>query len=457
MPLEQQEKPKDGVVAPPKTSFTPTKDDPIGNAVLAQPNKEKSRAAIDATKANSRSLADKILGGPSRFLFGTTSKNVGSLIGSGVESAQELITGKPSARRFIDEKGISRHRPGVDDILFTALEMAPGGGAITKPLKAGAMKLTGPLRTAAQSFLTKAPKLNNLLGKLKAPTGKQLKEKALDQYYKIFRPGTKETKALAEQVSPRLLKEKKIITSPKALEEQAKRKAKVAGEKVGAWFDNLKEGVKEEVKPIVDKLNEFKARYQVKGVNLNKEAVKAADEALENIQKIAVEGKVDIKDFRKMRQIWDEHYSVSKGLDDISGYRKKVDRIGADSIRNELAKKHPDLDVLNKEYAFWTKVGDLAEYTKGKPKPRLSPTLGGVVGGAAGLASGTGVLGKAGGALAGTAIGRKIIQAVNSPAWQSINAIHKDKLARYMIEGNMDKLNHQLGKILAISKNILEE
>jgi hypothetical protein len=418
------------------------------NPVLsAMKDPKTSNSAIGASLNQTNSLLDKLINvgqGASNLLFGSTSKTVGSLIGSGYESARDLI-GKPVENRaFTDETGMSLYQKETSgagkatDIAFTGLELMPGGGVLGKHLR----KLPGG------EFVAK-----NITDKL-AKIPENMKAKALEQYTSIFRAGSKESKALTEKVAPKLLEDGKIITSLKSLKEGATKQTKLYGEQIGEWFKKLPAGARREVEPVVKKLQTLKSQYRIAGKDINKTAISAVDDIIDNIK--TQSGEMSIKNLRKLRQIWDEHYNVSKGLDDIANYKKKAERVGADAIRDILSKESPELAKLNQTFSFWKNVEKLADYSAQKAPLKLASSAAKVVGGTIGAIAGTGTGGKIGSAIIGSQVGNAVNKVISSPAWKSVSAVYKNKMANYMMSESVSKLKGVLRRVSTIVKNAVE-
>jgi len=411
-------------------------DNPIVNAYnQGDPNKQK--AIMGASLDTTNSFLDKLLNVSdkvfkpfdvaSKALFGTTSKTVGTLLATPILESQG---------RYEEAKALEKNI-NPTNIAFTGLELMPGGGMLTKYLT----KLPGGAAIAKN--------ITKQLAKVPA----NLKAKAIEKYASIFKAGTKDAKALVEKVVPELLEQNKIITSTKSLGKEAAQKAMSFGEQIGAWFEKLPAGVKKEVKPVVEKLEVLKSKYRLQGKDINKTAINAINETLDNIK--TTSGEMSIKNLRKLRQIWDEHYSVSKGLDDIANYKKKAERVGADAIRDVLAKESPELAELNKNYAFWKNVENLADYASSKSS-QVNSAASRVVGGVVGAVSGSGTAGKIANTIIGTQVGNLANKAITSPAWKSISVVYKNKMANYLMSGQTSKLTNVLKRVITIGKNLVE-
>lgn len=375
----------------------------------------------------------------SDFLFGATSKSLGSLAGSGIASLSKKDSDWRKA--FLTEKGTPQffEKPGsaAADIAFTGLELAPGGGLLTKALR----KAPGASKIA--SIVEKQPA--------------KLKQSALDKMTSIFRPTTKKTKAIAEKTLPELMKERKIITSTGKLAEEARGKLKQIGSDIGEFIDTLPNNKKVNVKPILEKLNQFKQSKIINGIVADPTAVKSTDEVIDIIKGLSTQqGTANIKNLRQLRQIFDEGYDITKGsFDDISAYKKKVRRLASDSMRDVLGKAEPDLADLNKQYSFWKNVEILADTASKKGTPKLRPALSGLIGAGVGISTGQGVLGKIAQAAGGQVIASNFSRLLGSPVWKSINVKLKNDLAEALAKDNLPKLQNSVNKILVVGNNLL--
>jgi hypothetical protein len=119
--------------------------------------------------------------------------------------------------------------------------------------------------------------------------------------------------------------------------------------------------------------------------------------------------------------------------------------MAADAMREELAKQFPSIDILNKEYHFWKDaakvVGDTIQRREGQAKP-----LGRKIIGAAGAATGFGVAGVKGLAL-GKVAGDSFEALMTSPAWNTISAVWKDKLAQFLANENRGEAEFWIRKM----------
>lgn len=376
----------------------------LENALENPATKEQATATVASRIKSIANAFGMVMDPASNFLYGSTSRTVGGAIVEGIKGVQELTTGKSN---IPEQKA-----PSYGDIAFTALELYPGGGFVSNALR----KVKGGEKIL--SYISKLPE--------------NAKKKAIEKYSSIFKATSKESRALLEKTAGGLVERGQLVGSVGGLAEKAEGLSTLYGKKIDDYFKKLPADAKEQTRPIIDKLVELGNKYIVDGVVQNKPAVEAIKSTMENITKLGNE--VSSGAFRKLRQIWDEHYDVTKqSVDDISAYTKKAQMAGADAIREEFAKTRPDLDKINKEFNFWSNVQKLGEYTASKSKGVLSAGIGATVGGIMGAESGQGVFNKIGGAgvgiVVGSFLGKNAIEFMKSPAWKSASSVAKYKLA----------------------------
>lgn len=368
---------------------------------------------------------------PSELLFGTTGKTVGTLLGAGAESVKELVTGKPAGRTFRDQP-ITPF-----DIAFTALELLPGGGALTKLVR----KLPG-----ANLVATKIDDAIKLL------SGKQ-KEKAVKLFTEGLAPTTKKTKREAARIVPELIERGEAGTL-KGLKETAIEGTIKSGEQI----DELLKGIgknKVETKPILEGINKFKERFIIDGKVVEPLAIKTADDIERVVLSLGKE--VDVDSLVKLRRIWDKQIAkkgAGFGLDDLTTFSNDIKKEATASIRSVLAKESPELDLLNKEFSFWRGVDDVVGATlertagqSGKLRSRIGQGFGSVAGG---------VTGGVPGVFIGAEVGKRLTQAFNSAAWKTKSAIWRNRFADRLIEGNFEGLAIMLKELGIVVKNVAD-
>lgn len=415
------------------TDFDPLKAGgvPINYTQLQQQIEPKEKGFFEKTAE----ISDKIFGGASKLLYGSTAKTVGTLLKEDLISGAEALGKKEVFGANVQKLKEQQEKVTPLDIALTALELYPGGGVLAKELG----KLPGGARVL--EYIAKLPE--------------GLKKSAIKQYSSIFNATSKESKALVKETVPELLARGEKVISPERLVEKAELNATTYGEKIDKFFQELPSSAKEATKPILDKLVAFKNKYIADGKVIRPEAVKAAENTMEKITQFGKE--ISTESARKVRQIFDEHFDISKGIEDIATYTKKAERAAADAIRAEFAKTRPELAKLNGEFTFWKNVQDLAAYTAEKSKKGITKSLTSLIGGAIGFQTGEGAAGKTTGTLVGLYLGAKGVELLRSPAWKSTSAILKNNLAEAIIRGDTKEIGMILGKITAGAKNAVSE
>ena len=257
-----------------KSVFTP---DPITTAIQ---DPEKGVAASRSFTDSVGSFLEKVDGVISRVSelgFGTFGKVGGGILGMGAENLNKLFPQKESIQKLdpaleqqLKQKGkspeeIKKEYNVETEKSFTKSleEMTKSKGETAKTSAMLALELY-PGGKVISETLSKLPGGSKIIEHIaELPEG--LKNSAIKQYSKIFNATSKESKALAKEVTPGLLERGQIITSTGKLAEKAEVKASEYGSKIDEYFNNLPDSVKEKTKPILDKLGELKQKYIVDG------------------------------------------------------------------------------------------------------------------------------------------------------------------------------------------------
>ena len=374
---------------------------------------------------------------------GTTigaTKKLGQTI---VESGKALITGQePPRRQGFDVLGRGEI-PSKANIIFAGIETYPGGGQLTKLLKG----------------MPKGEEIAGALTKLINYLPEKMKISAINQYYKVLNPTKEKTKALTSKLTPQALARGEIITDLGKTAEKAKQKARELGGQIDAFVEALPDDKKTTIYPILQKFNSFWEKYTAEGKVMKQEALDAVNDVAATIYQYGRE--VSNKTLVQLRRVFDEHFDVSKGLTDLATYTKKVERIAGNAIREELVKAEPKLAALNNEFTFWQSLATVAK----KSAERKIGQLGGVsklaARGAGAIVGAEGTPGgfteKAGGATLGYFLGKTGLKIISSPAWRSISAISKNRLADAIIKGDKATIGLIISKMAAGIKNLTNE
>lgn len=383
------------------------------------------------------SLADKTFGKAANLLFGSTGKAVGGLITSGIGSAMQFSS-KPEIKakgEFLERKGTEQITPA--NIAFTALELYPGGGYLSKTLK----KLPGGEKVA--ETLAKIPE--------------SLKEKAIKQYSEALGATKEEFKALTKKVVPELLERGVKSKSLEKLSARAEQESAVFGKAVDEFIETIPETTKMKVQPVIDALNKTKSDFIVEGVNLEPGVTKAADSLKGIIAKFGED--ISPSSLRRVRQVWDRTVAKAGGFVGKTlkeGSEIDLKKVATNAIREELGKEFPELKRLNAEFNFWENVEKITKETlkrKSTQGKGLSQIITSTVGGATGFATGEDFGERLKNAALGAVLG-KYSATFNSPGYKMLSANTKNKLAKIIASGDIKKIRFALAKIASALKNL---
>ncbi len=397
---------------------------------VQQPKQEKSlfQKAVG--------LADSTFGKASNLLFGSTGKAVGGLITSGIGETMKFSSNPETQAKGEKLAKVGAEQVTPSNIAFTALELYPGGGYVSKALK----KIPGAEKVA--EVLAKVPE--------------NLRAKAVKQYAEALGATKEEFKALTKKVVPELLDRGVKTKSLEKLSEVASTKSSVAGQAIDEFVQNIPETTRMKVSPVIEAIEKTKKDFIVDGVNIEPQAVKSASD----LQKIIGQFGEDISpaSLRKVRQVWDKTVAKAGGFVGKTlkeGGEVDLKKVATNAIREELGKEFPDLKKLNAEFALWENVRKITEATlkrKSTQGKGLSQVISSTVGGASGFASGDSVGERFKNAAIGAVLG-KYVGAFNSPRYKMLSATTKNKLAKIIASGDAKKIAYAMSKIASALKN----
>jgi hypothetical protein len=379
-------------------------------------------------------VADATFGRAANFLFGTTAKTVGSLVGSGVESGMDLVGIKnPHTFTKIADKELTGLNA-AKNIAFTTLELWPGGKTLSTAMKG--TKLAPYLEDFAKVFKF-------------IPDA--LKEHAIAQYSKALAPTKEFLKRHTEKIVPELLERRVMGLSINRLLDRAKTELFEAGDKLDNALSMVPEGLKIRTESILNDLEEMKAKAMVKGTKVVAEPglLNSINEVKGVISELGDE--VSFESLRSLRQIWDRAITSGGkafGRTMTEDSLLNIKRAANDSIRAELAKAAPEVAKVNAEFTFWSRVKEVTEATaerKTGQSGELIPTIAEGAGTVIGLASKKGLLGVA----AGAVLMRNLKKLMTSTAWRTFSAVQKAKLADALSVGNIEAAMAIVGKLTA--------
>lgn len=273
-----------------------------------------------------------------------------------------------------------------------------------------------------------------VIGALASPAAKFIKNSAIKQYSQVFNPTREDTKQMTKRVVPQLLEQGKVALTRDGLARTASKNMSDIGQKIDAAYQARGNPVINS-QPIIDKLDELQRSFTVNGVPFNENAVNAVGRVTNSIAALGKNPHLD--DVVAARRILDSavadargHYKAVSDSTLLSAQKE-----GANAIRSELAKQHPDIDVLNKKFNLWSNVYDVLDATAtrkvGQWGKIRSVITAATVGGSS-YAHGGGLV------QAATAAGvtAALTEAVNSPAWRTTSAVIKNQIANGLMSGN---------------------
>jgi hypothetical protein len=282
----------------------------------------------------------------------------------------------------------------------------------------------------------------------------QLKESAKKNVVQAMNPTTARNKRLAEQVAPGLLERGTYTATKQGLRDKAASELEQLGGKFDAANAALPQGNRLATEPVRDAIQSemlalLKQGSNGKNVPVNPQKYQALEELDNTLEQLG--DKVSRETLQAFKEEWADAVARGGGFaekagDALTQAQLWAKRKGADAIRRELAKDSPDIDALNAEYAFWSKVEDVTDATLSREKPHKGAMrrVAGMVGAATGMAHG-GVQGAA----IGAGLGSQLMRVMDSPGWKLAAAHTKNKLADALASSDPERIGAALGRVIA--------
>lgn len=316
-------------------------------------------------------------------------------------------------------------------------------------------------RAAGQTAALLAPEALRAAQPMAAPAAEMLRESGQREYAQVLGATTKGNKLRSERVVPELIDRGVTSTTLKGLSEKANTAAAGAGQAITDAFDNLPTGSRVGLGPISAALEKgardaFTVENPQTGarVPMSGEAsrglghIAEINKALEQIAEVdpaTGEMYLSAANARRVRQFYDQVTKDAGGFEGKNLSDKSIagaHEMAADAIREQLSSNFPDIAKMNKEYSFWKDVARVVDDTMVR-KQGQAKGLGKKIAGAAGAAGGFGS-----GGLAGAIVGKVALESlesmVSSPAWRTISAVTKDRLADALSKGNRGAAEHYI-------------
>jgi len=300
-----------------------------------------------------------------------------------------------------------------------------------------------------------APLVGGVLGKLGGKIAPALEESAARDYTKALKPTTNENKAIAAKIVPELIG-KKVIGTRGSLMEKFESKAATAGEEIGKKAEAIPDSTVVPVQPVIDELEKAKQELMITGKGGKQVAADpdkvASIEAMQKQLK-SLGDEVSWGSMRKFRQVLDRNLARSKaffGKTLAEGSKLDIQRTAAGAMRDILAKDHPDIDALNKEFSFWSNaekvLGDTIQRTKGHETPLVEKAAG------AGAVFGS-LFHKT--AVIPAVILDGLLSFSRSALWRTTSAVVKNDIAKSLASGDFEKISKLIAKATqGVSKNL---
>lgn len=325
-------------------------------------------------------------------------------------------------------------------------EAVTDAAALALPI--GVAKGTGPALRGAVSTLDRfAPGVRPMVADA-------LRSNAETQYGRVLDPKTNVNKATTAEIVPQLIDRGVVAPTLKGLQSQAQAHIARVGEAIGNEWDNLPPDATAPLKVISDRLDAEIGQHQILDAQGNPKPMgPVADQAIENIQSLKqLLRDVSAKDpqtgelvipadkLRQLRQYFDKVTKQAGGFDGTNLKQQSIaaaHEAAADAIRAELGKQFPDIAKLNQEYSFWKNVEKVTSDTILRRQGQAVPMT-------ARMAQAVGFA-KAG--VLGAEAMKRLTMAMRSPAWGTVSAVLKDRLADAIAQGNAPGVTFYANKI----------
>lgn len=281
-----------------------------------------------------------------------------------------------------------------------------------------------------------------------------LRRTAVSQYTKALAPTTKINKAIAEDIAPQMI-QRGQWGSLEGLEKNATQQASTIRPELNAEYASLQQAqpqIKGAGDQVVNDLEGLKNSYVVDGKIADPQAVNAISDVQDIVRQYGSDVSPD--SLRRLRQIFENPVAKKggyAGADLSTQYALQAKDAASNSIRRILNTSPTDIGALNKEISFWLDVqrvtGDSALRQTGQQGGMLkvlSPLAAGL-GGTTGFIHGGAQQGLEG--FLGTAGMIALTRALRSPAWRTLSAVGKARLADALASGSAGNVASTLTRL----------
>lgn len=155
---------------------------------------------------------------------------------------------------------------------------------------------------------------------------------------------------------------------------------------------------------------------------------------------------------RQFRQAWDNIVAAKNGFagaDLTNQVKARAYKASADGMRNILNSDNPSVEALNREFSFWKDAARVIDDTNMRTSTQAKP-LGVKLARAGAQAAGFVKGGTKGAFIAGEAMSG-VESLITSPAWQTVSALAKSRLADALASGSTADVAEVLGQLTRAS------
>lgn len=352
----------------------------------------------------------------------------GGRTGEGEKSAVNTPFGKVTPMGSFTEQASGRS--------FEEQGALRGGQAAGGAFEVATAGPSGTFKAAAKPFGAALGKVDDALG-----IGRALKESSINTYGKVLSPTTNKAKGLANKVLPQLA-DNKFVGTTRGLKKFVKEgiaAAKQEFNELGKMEGNVN------LESINKAFEKAKSKFVIDGKIIDNLSHRILDETQQAIAQFG--DSMPAESLRKLGRVWDEDVAAAGGyagktLDE--GKKVGAQKIGADAIRDLLAKERPDFAAVNKTFSFFKRMDEILEASKLRKVGQsgfLRKAAGSMVGTIAGSAFGPT------GSTVGAIAGQNIFDIGSGTLPRTINAAGKSALADALMDGK-----HSIPKIAEFFK-----
>jgi Pre-toxin TG len=204
------------------------------------------------------------------------------------------------------------------------------------------------------------------------PAAAPLQASAEKTYSRFLNPTRVDTKAMAQDVIPALLEKHQMATSLGSLSDVATGKLRDLGQQIDNHAAAIPGDVRPDMSRILGDMRDYQNGFSVGGNIVNPVGHGHAQQVIDTLNQFGdgtspiqgLNANPSFQDMRNVRQILDKPVAEAgayAGRTVADQSLLNAQKAGANSIRAELARQSPELDALNGQYNFWSKVKDIAD------------------------------------------------------------------------------------------------